>query len=182
MFGRHKKWEKMFDGLCQAYYEKILGYCYAVLGDETAARDCTQEVFLVACQKSEQLAAHPNPGGFLFQTAKTLVKKTRRESFMRLMREQEVDEQIVGLVDAHADIANQLDKQIIAEDYVEAVLEQLPEDKLKLYTLYYMGKQTMAEIAQQLGMEEAALRMRYVRLRREMKAIVAKVCENNFDY
>lgn len=81
-----KKAERFFDGLCEDYYEKVLRYLYAALADEQAARDTVQEVFLVAWQKREALLTHPNPGGFLFLTAKNLAQKARREAFARMAR------------------------------------------------------------------------------------------------
>ena len=38
----------------------------------------------------------------------------------------------------------------------------------------------MAEIASAYGLEEPAVRMRYVRLRREIRTIAAQVAEENF--
>lgn len=38
----------------------------------------------------------------------------------------------------------------------------------------------MKEIAQKLGIEYTALRMKYVRLRKEIKELVKELAENNF--
>lgn len=81
MFNSNKKKDIFFNNLCESYYEKILRYLYGVLGNESAVRDCTQEVFLTACQKCDILIKHPNPGGFLFQTAKILAKKNATANF-----------------------------------------------------------------------------------------------------
>jgi RNA polymerase sigma-70 factor (ECF subfamily) len=175
-----------FEQLCVDYYEKILRYLYGVLDDETAAKDCTQDVFLIACQKVDVLSAHPNPGGFLFQTAKNLAHKSRREGFKQMLNELRTeaaaDALTAKLADANADIEKVLDEEINEGDYIEAVLGRLSEDKRNLYTFYYINKQTMAGIAARLGVEEPAVRMRYVRLRREIKTIIAEVAEQNFQF
>lgn len=168
-----------FTALCENYYENILRYLFATLREESAARDCTQEVFLVALQKSALLAQHPNPGGFLFQTAKNLAQKTRRESFRTLCTEAALD---AGgePADAGAAIETALDRQINELDYIDDVLSRLSEERQNLYALYYLAKKPMAEIAEMLGLKEPALRMRYVRLRREIRAIAAAVAEEHF--
>ncbi len=180
MFGNRKKSSISFESLCEEYYEKILRYLYAALGNEASARDYTQEVFLVACEKMELLSTHPNPGGFLFQTTKTLVKKARRQSFARLAKEQPTDEETEGILDLNSEITTFLDKEINEDAYIDTVLSYLSEDKLKLYSLYYINQKGMGEIAAILGIEETALRMRYVRLRREIKGIISKIAEEQF--
>ena len=175
-----RKEQDFFEQLCTDYYEKALGYLYAVLEDESAARDCTQEVFLTALQKISLLHQHPNPGGFLFQTAKTLAKKSKRESFVRLLREQAIEEHEQFLGDIAATIEAKLDKEIDEHDYIETVLGSLSEEKRRLYTLYYISHKSMAEIAGILEVEETALRMRYVRLRREIKDIAGEIAKKYF--
>ena len=182
MFMKRNQSSIFFETLCVDYYEKILKYLYASLGNEAAARDCTQDVFLVACQKAELLQQHPNPGGFLFQTAKNLAQKSRRESFSKLLREVSADDSEQLTPDLQGGIEAVLDSEVDELQYVEAVLSRLSDEKRKLYSLYYMNHQSMAEIAALLELEEPALRMRYVRLRREIRAIIQEVAEKNFDF
>lgn len=174
--------QAFFESLCEQYYEKTLRYLYAALGNETAARDTAQEVFLVACQKVSLLRQHPNPGGFLFQTAKNLAHKAQREGFRRMMADVSLEDSETDYPDAQGGIIEHLDRQIDASSYVDDVLSQLPEDKRRLYEFYYLGRKTMSEIAADLGLQEAALRMRYVRLRKEIREIVSQVAEQNFEY
>ena len=56
----------------------------------------------------------------------------------------------------------------------------LTEDKKKLYIMYYIKNKTMEEIAKELGISYSAVRMRYVRLRKEIKALVQEFAEENF--
>ena len=48
------------------------------------------------------------------------------------------------------------------------MLSRLDDEKRRLYALRYLDKKSMAEIAALLALREDALRMRYVRLRREI--------------
>ncbi len=178
-----KKPRDFFEELCVDYYEKVLRYLYGALGDETAAKDCVQDVFLTACRKAEMLEKHPNPAGFLFQTAKNLAQKARRESFRQMAAELSSEDDGGNVfADANAEIEKVLDGEIDETEYIEAVLSKLPDDKRELYNLYYLNGNTMAEVAAALGAEEPAVRMRYVRLRREIRGIVSRVAEESFDY
>mgnify|MGYP001321719149 FL=1 len=180
MFGRSKKAEAFFDRICEEYYERILRYLYSALGEEGAARDTTQEVFLTAWSKRDLLMQHPNVGGFLFQTAKVLIKKVRREGFARLAHEKLMDDEPMESPDFDDTIERALDRQIDEQDYIEDVLSKLSPEKRKLYSLYYIQNKKMGEIAAQYQAEETAVRMRFVRLRREIKAIAAEVADQKF--
>lgn len=180
MFGNRREERLFLEKLCEEYYEKILRYLYGVLGDESAARDCAQDVFLTACQKSDSLRRHPNPGGFLFQTAKNLARKSRRLSFSRLLRELPAGEDAAETADPRADVEAALDERIDETEYIETILSQLSEEKRRLYSLYYLNGNTMAQVAAMLGLSETAARMRYVRLRREIRGIITEVAARNF--
>lgn len=170
-----------FDDLCVSYYTKILRYCYAKLNNENSAHDCTQDVFLIALQKISILQQHPNPGGFLFQTAKNIVKEKQRHAFQQMMTEAEIhDNEADDFSDLLQSLENISDKQIDETPYVQCALSQLSEEKRFLYSLYYIEKKSMKEIACILGAEEAATRMRYVRLRREIRSIVSNIAEEYF--
>ena len=180
MFGRSKKAEVFFNRLCEEYYERILRYLYSALEDEGAARDTTQGVFLTAWSKRDLLMQHPNAGGFLFQTAKVLVKKVRREGFARLAHEQLVDDEPSDSLDFDNTIEKMLDRQIDEQDYIEEVLSKLSPEKRRLYSLYYLQDKKMAEIAAEYQADETAVRMRFVRLRREIKMIAAEIAAQKF--
>ncbi len=182
MFRNHKRERIFLEELCAEYHEKILRYLYHSIGDENAARDCAQEVFLIACRKSEELQKHPNPGGFLFQTAKNLARKTRRENFTQLIREISVEHSHYDIEEPGKRIEEVLDRQIDEYLYIESVLSKLSDEKRSLYKLYYINHQSMAEIAQLFGVKEPAIRMRYVRLRQEIRDIVADIVEESFHW
>ena len=58
----NRRAERLFDQLCETWYEKVLHYLYFSLRDEQSARDAVQEVFLIAWKKRLELLSHPNPG------------------------------------------------------------------------------------------------------------------------
>jgi len=96
----------------------------------------------------------------------------------------ELDAEDTDIDDGIPDLSDYIqmvqDQQINEEDYIESVLSELSEEKRRLYTLYYLNKESMREIALLFGVEEAAMRMRFVRLRREIRTIAAAVAVKYF--
>lgn len=171
--------DSFFESLCEEYYEKILKYIFFKLKDSEASRDIVQEVFLIAYEKVNLLSSHPNPGGFLFQTAKNVLRQTKKESYKKFMIE--VNETAIERVNnAGDDVNNVLDKNIDVTRFIEPVLQDLTEDKLQLYNLRYIQNKSMEEIAELLNIESTAVRMRFVRLRREICERVKQISEENF--
>jgi len=172
-------YEKFFNELCARYYEKILKYIYFNIKDESSARDITQSVFLIVYEKIEYVFEHPNIGGFIFQTAKNLTRKHKREIYNKLTLEFN-DENIIDVCCNTCEISDILDKEINEFDYISDVLNMLTAEKRNLYNLYYIKKKPMEEIAIELGVGYATVRMRYVRLRKEIKCLVRELAEKNF--
>ena len=172
-------YEKFFNELCKLYYEKVLKYAYFSVRDDSSARDITQSVFLIVYEKIEYVFKHPNAGGFIFQTAKNLVKQHKREIYNKLTTEIN-SEDIINISRSVGDISDIIDKEINEFDYISDVLDMLTDEKRKLYNLYYIKRKPMKEIAYEYGMEYSAIRMRYARLRKEIKALVKEIAEKNF--
>lgn len=166
------EYEIFFDELCNNYYKKILKYLMFNLNDESCAMDAVQS-----------LKSHPNPAGFLFQTAKNIMKKKKREIYQKVLNEvYKNDNSIIDIADNNSNIINILDKGINEDDFLIDVFSQLSKEKKELYSLYYIQNNSMENIALKLGIEYSALRMRYVRLRKEIKEIVNKISEEKFIY
>lgn len=179
--GKTKKTEIFFNSLCMDYYKNILRYLFRVLGEEDSARDVVQEVFLAAWLKKDLLMDHPNPGGWLFQTAKNLACKAKRESFSRCMAEDPLEgEGIQEPQDRTSMVEWALDSEIDESRYIDQVLSSLAPEKRQLYALHYIKGISIREIAREMGVGETALRMRYMRLRKEIRKIAAQVAEKNF--
>ena len=161
-------YERFFNELCERYYEKILKYVYFNIKDESSARDITQNVFLVVYEKIEYVFKHPNIGGFIFQTAKNLTRRHKREIYNKLTKEINSDD--VGNISGGTwEISDMIDREINEFDYVSDILDMLSGDKRNL-----------EEIARELGIEYSAVRMRYVRLRKEIKGLIKELAEKKF--
>lgn len=69
-----------FDNIFKEYYEKILNFCYAKIGDKQLAEDCTQEVFLALSKKMHSLRLDTNIAAWLYGTAKNEIKHCLRKN------------------------------------------------------------------------------------------------------
>ncbi len=89
-------------------FEELYTNCYwlvyryvrrMVEKDLTAAEDVTQEVFLVAYQKWQEVRRHPNQKGFLLLTAKNKLKKWYEQKEQLLVEGTGSEEQNVQKLD-----------------------------------------------------------------------------------
>lgn len=69
-----------FDDIFREYYEKILNFCYAKIGDKQLAEDCTQEVFLALSKKMHSLRLDTKINAWLYAAARNEIKKCRRKN------------------------------------------------------------------------------------------------------
>ncbi|MBD5541771.1 MAG: sigma-70 family RNA polymerase sigma factor [Lachnospiraceae bacterium] len=159
-----------FEDICRETYPKIYNYILARTRNKEAAEDITQEVFFIAYKKGDVFLSHENPVAFLYVSAKNLLFDYFRETTKSTpLEEQEI-------VDARGDIYEQIRMEhadsIDESIYLKQVLGRLNDKERKLYELYYVFKKPMKVIARELRLNEAALRMKYVRLRKKVRRIV----------
>ena len=62
--------DAFFQKLCEENYTDLGNFLLVLTKDREQAQDILQETFIVAWQKRQKLISHPNPAGFLFQTAR----------------------------------------------------------------------------------------------------------------
>ncbi len=180
----HKKQhlDKFFTLLCETYHPKVFKYIYFTTSNEAVAKDLTQDTFLVIYDKIEQLETHPNPGGFIFQTAKYILANYNRQLSKKYTYEHTLEgASLPNVPDAATTLAYNLDHTINETLYIEEALSCLSEDKRNLYTLRYIDNLSYKEIAQQLGIHEVTLRMKYVRIRREVQQNIHQISLTRFD-
>lgn len=174
------KYDTFFDDICRNYYNDIYKYLVFTLRDEDKAKDLVQDTFVVVYKNIEKVYNHENYGGYIFKTAQNLAKNYKKQLYKRLLNEVSMDEKIMEIEDYRSTIENSLNSEINEYEYITDIIDLLSEDKQKFYRMYYIEKKSMKEISEKEGIGYTALRMKYVRLRKEIKAIVKKLSENNF--
>ncbi|SKC84783.1 RNA polymerase sigma factor [Maledivibacter halophilus] len=173
--------DKLFISLCEKYHKKIIKYLYYSVGNIEDAKDLTQEVFVIVYNRIGDLQKHDNIGGFIYQTAKYLAANFKRKNFKKTSMETSIDEDFLSdYSDVYDELQTQYDKKIDENCYIDYILKKLSEEKQLLYKLYYVDNKNYKEIAKMLNINQATLRMRYVRLRREIKKLTHNVAKENF--
>ncbi len=77
-----------FETLVKAYYPSILNYCYRSLGSRFDAEDVTQDVFVKAARKLQELSRHAAFKGWLYAIAHSSCNDLFRRRRRQLDREQ----------------------------------------------------------------------------------------------
>lgn len=120
--------------------------------------------------------------GFIYQTAKFTAANHKR----KMMKKVEIEQPLVEEAhleyeqDAYSTLVHNKDQEIQEENYIHEVMLAISEEKQQLYRMYYIEGKSHKQIAAALGVSEVSLRMKYVRLRREMKQIVSELAKENF--
>ena len=168
------KYDKFFHNLCKENYKQIFKYILVMIHDKSVAEDIVQEVFLIAYEKRTVIFSYENKRAFLYKVSKNLtneyIRKNQKCKIVELNENNIVDEE--DLCDL---ICHKEDKKIDEQKYIADVINELPEDKKELYHLYYIDKVPMKNIAKELNLNEATLRMRFVRLRKDIKNKVKNI-------
>lgn len=150
------------DDLCMMivnqYYQPIFRYCYEQLNHNTdAAKDCTQEVFLILIQKKKRLNLGGNIKTWLYKTADRVIWNYRR-------KEKKYRNQI------SIDDIELIDDSIFSQLELDSMLSCLTEEEYTLLMEYYSapyGERTA--LAQQHGMTLGALYIEVNRIRNKVK-------------
>lgn len=158
---------KSFEELCLDNYSRIYKYIIALTGSRESAEDLIQDVFTVAFEKGDAFLCHVNPPAFLYKTARNLTY-----SYLKRARRQYAEALNEDYPDGDADLCDKLlserDRQIDETVYTGQVLKRLEPKQQELYSLRYIDRKPIKEIAAEQGASEPAMRMRLVRLRREI--------------
>ena len=124
---------------------------FRLTGSRELAEDLCQDTFFLATLRCEELLHHPSPGGWLTLTLFNLARNERRKSRNRIPQ--------VSL----DDVADQL----IARDQTASVEDRLPvqldDDEREILVWKFEHGMDYRDIADALGITEAAARMRVSR-------------------
>lgn len=140
----------------------VIGLCYAMLGERTAAEDAAQETFVVAWRRLATLRDPDRIRPWIAGIARNVCKNRRRavRSDPLHAAEPSGDE---------LDAAGGPDAQVMAreeEAIVDRLLAELPAEYREVIVLYYRENQSAADVAGALEISEDAVRQRLVRGRR----------------
>ncbi|MBM84145.1 MAG: RNA polymerase subunit sigma [Planctomycetaceae bacterium] len=123
------------------HYEMLYRFAYRLCGSAEEAEDLTQQTFLVAHQKLQQLREAERAKGWLFSILRNLFLK----SVSRPGKNGSVP------LDSVAELEYVWDADAVADqEALQQAISQLPEEYRVPIALFYLGEFSYKEIAQQL--------------------------------
>ncbi|MDR1329333.1 MAG: sigma-70 family RNA polymerase sigma factor [Oscillospiraceae bacterium] len=141
------------DFLAELYQEmkdRLYSYAYMNIRDYHRAEELVQDVFLLASQKIDSVMQSPNPRGWLVNALQFVLKREYRS---HLNIQKAFVEQSAYTEDMEDSTSNS------AEDEAFKMLElssMFKADEWHLLKRAYIERYTIAEIAEELGIEYAA--------------------------
>ena len=170
-----------FTTFMRNYQDMVYSTAVRLLGNEAQAEDISQEVFLKAYERFDDLGTSPTAGGWL-KTVTTNLSinhlqryRKRWRFFSELVRrdddgdEGEAVEFAAPDGDFLADL-NQGDRR----EWVEKALEQLPDHQRVPLVLYHFEEQPYDEIARQMGVSLSKIKTDILRGRAALAQILMR--------
>lgn len=154
--------EKSFDEIYRQNYSRIYSYIRRSLRQEwPEAEDLTQQVFLIAFQKWDELQEHPNIPVFLTQVAKNILLKRSIGQKVAYMGSTELMT-VMSLKQAE-------DPAYDMVEYYASIESILSKGQLYLLRQYYENGYTAEEIARGLGIQGSCFKRRIARMKEKVR-------------
>ncbi len=148
------------EALYTRYGPMVLRRCARLLGDEDAAVDATQEVFVRALERADRLDDHA-PSSLLYTMA-TRVCLNRLRSARR--RPEQPDS---ALIEALATLSG-VEERMHARALLGKLFGRQPESSATIAALYWLDGLTLEEVAARVGMSVSGVRKRLRALQHEL--------------
>lgn len=126
--------------LIETYYQPVYRYAYRLTGTAADAEDVTQQTFLIAQTKIDQLRNQSAVKGWLFTVARNLFLKSLRDNKETAVPLETLEESVT---------LGNLEQELTSEE-LQTVLDELPMEFRMPLILYYLQELSYKEIAAQL--------------------------------
>lgn len=145
--------------LYKEMYKVLYVYAKNALNDHPLAEEATQDVFCIACAKSDSLLQSDNPKGWLMQTLKNVVKNIKRQQakMKRLA--------IISLNSEESDFLATYDEEDVDILYGDVA----PREDFQIFKLIALKDYTMKEAADEFGISVEACKKRVQRIRNHLR-------------
>ncbi|MCH5275221.1 MAG: RNA polymerase sigma factor [Lachnospiraceae bacterium] len=158
--------EAFFEELYLSTREALLKYLYSFGGLDGWGEDILHDTYFEAYKRREMLAKHPNPSGWLYQTAHNLYRNAKRRR----------DNCNLSL-----DIVPETECISEAEEYYKyiewsVIMQSLLREKdRKLVIRYYIEGYSVREMAKEFNLTEENIRVKLTRIRKKMRSLRSRL-------
>lgn len=140
-------------------YAGLLRVAMLRLHDPDLAETAVQDTFLLASRKYEDFIACPKPAGWLYTTLKYITNNLRREDL-------KITSRVISM-----ETADQMELST-TDTYPCLDLTKSNDPDLRLLTRFYAERIPAKELAEELGINLGACKMRIKRARQRMEKIL----------
>jgi RNA polymerase sigma-70 factor, ECF subfamily len=148
--------------LIDGHLDAVYRYAYRLTGDVHDAEDLTQQAFLLAHERLEQLREPERARGWLFTILRNSFLKT-------VQRTQPVLATNLGL-DLEAVPAEAQDGQVVDAAELQAAIDELPAEYRVVLAMFYFEDCAYREIAEKLALPIGTVMSRLARAKRHLRA------------
>ncbi len=140
-------------------YDKLYRYAKNALSDPSIAEEATQDVFCIACAKSDELLQSNNPQGWLMKTLKYVIQNIKREQAKtrRLA--------ILSLNSDESDLLATYDEEDVDILYGDLA----PREDFQIFKLIALERYSMKQAADDFGISIEACKKRYQRIKKHLQ-------------
>ncbi|WP_379141359.1 RNA polymerase sigma factor [Paenibacillus sp. sgz500992] len=172
MWGRKgKQQDDFYEELCVKYFKNIYGYCTRLTKGQVQLSDiveeCTQNTFLEARKQIERLQNHPNVEGWLYVTARNLVRNSYRSMYIKRRHEIVLDDGMQFFSDDD-ELAACLEDTYEIDELSEKVLSGLNESEYQLYNDYFRNQLPVQELVDKYHISNTAVTTRIYRVKKKI--------------
>ncbi len=153
---------RMFLGLYDRYFDRVLGYVRVRIRDEATCEDVTSTVFTTALAQLGRFRGHGSFAGWLFQIARNAVRDVQRRP----------SAECLPLTLDAASSEPGLEEQLLARERAARLREVvclLEPEQQHLLALRYGADLAFEEIGQIVGASAGTVRVRLHRILRELR-------------
>ena len=165
--------------LFDAYFDRLYGFAYRLLGNHSAAQEVTQELFLKVYKAAHQIDPERDPGPWLMMIARNACREYWRKRGRKVEKHSHSLDADYALQQTMADDNPDPERAMLSshrETSIQGALMELSEPLRFVVVLYDIEGMSHKEIAGLLGTSPAAVRKRYSRalsqLRRHLKDVL----------
>jgi len=151
------------------YHQPLYRYAFRLAGSVADAEDLTQQVFLIAHQKVDQVRDAQSVRGWLFAVLRNCYLKTRRKRVPVPAATVELDINLVP---------DEVVKQEIDSEQLQAAIDSLDDDFKITLLLFYFEHRSYREIAETLEIPLGTVMSRLARAKARLRK---QLCEPNED-
>lgn len=161
-----------FEQLVRQHQAALVRFAQRLVGDADEASDVAQETFIRAFERIGEFRGGSSLYTWLYRIAYhqaiSLLRRRKVRRFLRLDRDDAVDEAVqLQLIDSH-DAAAEVEQQQMLE-HIAVAIEDLPPRQRGIFVMRHYEGMTHAEIAQVVGRSEGAIRAGYFHAVRKLR-------------